>query len=84
MKTGVLKTKDPVEIVADQQLKLVTDAQIEGDATKMGVSYKQLNKMVKVGSNISIGDGTLSAEVCEIGDDYITVTCKNSCKLAGK
>jgi len=40
MKTGVLKTKDPVEIVADQKLKLVTDAQIEGDATKMGVSYK--------------------------------------------
>ena len=39
IKTGSNKTKDPIEIVADQKLKLMTDYNIEGDATKIGVSY---------------------------------------------
>ena len=33
---------------------------------------------------MSIGEGTLQAEVCEIADDCVTVTCKNSCKLGDK
>jgi len=65
-------------------LKLVTDYQIEGDATKIACSYKALPKTVSVGSTIYIADGSLTCEVVEIGDDFITVLCKNACKLGEK
>jgi pyruvate kinase len=81
IRTGYCKGKDPIEIVADQTLKLVTDDKIEGDSTRIGVSFKKLPQSVKVGSTINIGDGLLTAEVCEIGEDFINVTCKNACKL---
>lgn len=84
IRTGYLKTRDPVEIIANQKLKIVTDYQIEGDATKIACSYKALPKTVSVGSEIFIADGSLTCEVCEIGDDFVTVICKNSCKLGEK
>ena len=37
-----------------------------------------------MGQLLNIGDGILSAEVCEIADDCVTVTCKNACKLTEK
>lgn len=68
IRTGYLKTRDPIEILANQKLKIVTDYQIEGDATKIACSYKSLPKTVSVGSTIFIADGSLTCEVCEIGD----------------
>ena len=49
IRTGYNKSKDPLDIVADQKLKLCTDQAIEGDSTKLGISFKQLPKFVKVG-----------------------------------
>lgn len=68
IRTGYLKTRDPIEILANQKLKIVTDYQIEGDATKIACSYKDLPKSVSVGSTIYIADGNLTCEVVEIGD----------------
>ena len=73
IRTGYLKTKDPIEILANQKLKIVTDYQIEGDATKIACSYKALPKTVSVGSTIYIADGSLTCEVCEIGDVSIII-----------
>jgi pyruvate kinase len=81
IKTGFNKSKDPIEITADMKLKLVCDDKLEGDSTRIGISYKTFPKLVKVGSTINIGEGLLLAEVCEIGDDFVLVTCKNACKL---
>ena len=74
IRTGYLKTKDPIEILANQKLKIVTDYQIEGDATKIACSYKALPKTVSVGSTIYIADGSLTCEVCEIGDVSIIIS----------
>jgi pyruvate kinase len=68
IRTGYLKTRDPIEILANQKLKIVTDYQIEGDATKIACSYKALPKTVSVGSTIFIADGSLTCEVCELGE----------------
>ena len=32
IKTGYLKSKDPLDIAVDHKLKLVTDYQVEGDS----------------------------------------------------
>ena len=40
IKTGYMKTKDAVEIVADQTLKIVMDPKIDGDSSRIGVSFK--------------------------------------------
>ena len=68
IRTGYLKDRGPIEIVANQKLKIMTDYQMEGDATKITCSYKALPKTVSVGSTIFIADGTLTCEVCEIHD----------------
>ena len=54
-------------------MKIVTDYQIEGDATKIACSYKSLPKTVSVGSTIFIADGSLTCEVCEIGDVSLSI-----------
>ena len=42
IKTGYLKTKDPLEITEGHNLKIVCDSKIEGDSTRIGISFKQL------------------------------------------
>ena len=68
IRTGYLNTREPIEILANQKLKIVTDYQIEGDATKIACSYKALPKTVSVCSTIYIADGSLTCEVCELGE----------------
>ena len=73
IRTGYLKDRGPVEILANQKLKIVTDYQIEGDNTKIACSYKALPKTVSVGSTIFIADGSLTCEVCQIHDVSIQI-----------
>lgn len=68
IRTGYLKDRGPIEVAANQKLKIVTDYQIEGDNTKIACSYKDLPKTVSVGSTIFIADGSLTCEVAEIHD----------------
>lgn len=60
---------------------MVCDSKIEGDSSRIAVSYKNLPNVVKIGQTLTIGDNLLTAEINEIGQDFICVTCKNACKL---
>ena len=66
IRTGILKENKPVELVAGQELQIVTDYAIEGDNTRIACSYKSLPETVSIGSTIFIADGSLTCEVTEI------------------
>lgn len=75
--TGYLRDSKPASVVKGQNLKIVNDPAIEGDNTKVSVTYKQLPTTVKVGDAIYIDDGGLTCEVSETHDDHIIVSVKN-------
>ena len=81
IRTGMLRDSKPVELVAGQELTIVTDASIEGDNRKIACTYKQLPQTVSIGSTIFIADGSLTCEVIEILDGGVKVIVKNSAKL---
>ena len=66
IRTGILKENKPVELVAGQELQIVTDYAIEGDSTRIACSYKSLPETVSIGSTIYIADGSLTCEVTEV------------------
>ncbi len=68
IRTGMLRDNKPVDLVAGQELIIVTDYSIEGDNKKIACSYKSLPTSVNIGSIVYIADGSLTCEVCEIFD----------------
>jgi pyruvate kinase len=68
IRTGMLRDNKPVDLVAGQELTIVTDYSIEGDHKKISCSYKSLPNSVSVGSIIYIADGSITCEVTEIFD----------------
>ena len=49
-----------------QDLEICTDANLEGDNTKISCTYKALPSSVNIGSTIYIADGSVTCEVTEI------------------
>jgi pyruvate kinase len=86
IRTGLLRDNKPVDLVAGQELLIVTDYSIEGDNKRIACSYKSLPQSVSVGGTIFIADGSLTCEVAEIFeviikfyyDTYIRVVSKSS------
>ena len=68
IRTGTLRDNKPIELVAGQELLIVTDYSIEGDNKRISCSYKGLTQSVQVGSIIYIADGSLTCEVVEVVD----------------
>ena len=68
IRTGMLRDNKPIELVAGQELQIVTDYSIEGDNKKISCSYKSLPTLVSPGSIIYIADGSLTCEVTEVFD----------------
>lgn len=52
--TGLLKEGKPIELVAGQNISILTDFAMEGDISKIATSYKDLCETVGVGSEICI------------------------------
>ena len=71
IRTGMLRDNKPVDLVAGQELQIVTDYSIEGDNKKIACSYKGLPTSVSPGSIIYIADGSLTCEVTEVLDVYL-------------
>lgn len=65
-----------VRLEAGQKFTLVCD-DIEGDATKAGVTYKELSRDVKKGSAILIDDGLIRLEVDEVKGKEVRCTVQN-------
>jgi pyruvate kinase len=76
--TGYLRDSKPADLIAGQYLKIVNDPAIEGDNTKISVTYKQLPTTVKIGDAVYIDNGGLTCEVTETHDDHIVVSIKNN------
>ena len=66
--TGYMRDGKAAAIVSGQNLKIVNDMAIEGDATKIACTYKNLPQTVSVGATIYIGGGGLTCEVTETHD----------------
>lgn len=84
IRTGLLRDNKPVDLVAGQELLIVTDYSIEGDNKRIACSYKSLPQTVSVGGTIFIADGSLTCEVAEILEGGVKVIVKNNCKLGEK
>lgn len=65
IRTGVLQAES-VELIAGERVALTTE-EIVGDARRFSISYGNLPKEVKAGSNILIDDGLIMLEVIEAG-----------------
>jgi len=83
IRTGLLKDKT-VELIAGQELEIVTDPNIEGDNTRISCTYRALPTTVSVGSTIYIADGSLTCEVTEILENSVKVKCMNGAKIGEK
>jgi len=70
-----------IDVVAGQDLKLVTDYSFKGDSTCFAITYQQLPTSVKPGNTILMADGSLSLTVKECGPDWVMTTVMNKCKL---
>ena len=68
IRTGMLRDNKPIDLIAGQELLIVTDYSIEGDSKKISCSYKGLPTSVSPGSIIFIADGSITCEVSEIFD----------------
>ncbi len=74
IRTGLLRDNKPVDLVAGQELLIVTDYSIEGDNKRIACSYKSLPQTVSVGGTIYIADGSLTCEVAEILEVIIYIS----------
>ena len=82
IRTGMQKNA-PAELKEGDTFTLVNE-EIEGDNTKVSVSYKELYKDVQKGTKILLDDGLIGLEVQEIKDKDIVCKIINSGKLGNR
>lgn len=78
IRTGLMKDDGEVRLIKGSEVILSTDSRYReiGSAQCLFVDYKNLPKVMEVGSTIYIDDGLISLEVCEIASDLVSVKCK--------
>ena len=77
IRTGSLRDSEPLELKEGQELDVLTDFSLEGDARRITISYQALPETVKVGDKIVIDDGQLILEVKECLEDLVKVNVMN-------
>jgi len=81
IRTGFLENGESVQLVAGEQLTLVTDYSFKGSKDKIAVSYEKLPQSVKPGGIILCADGNLSLEVVSVGEAEVVTKVMNPYKL---
>jgi len=87
IRTGFFKEElagGKIELVAGQELKLVTDYTFKGDSTTLAMSYPTLPTAVKPDQIILCADGSLSLKVKSCGDDYVITEVLNDIAIGEK
>ena len=84
IRTGLLVDHKPVSLKEGQDLEIVTDYTVLGDATRIACSYATLPTSVVVGASILIADGTLMCTVKELRPASVLVRVCNSVTLGEK
>lgn len=82
IRTGVLK-QEPIDLVEGETL-IITTEQIEGDATKVSVTYEGLVKDVHIGSKILIDDGLIELAVEKMEGKQIFTRILNGGQLKSR
>ena len=82
IRTGKLK-ENRVELKINDIITL-TPEEIEGDKTRVSISYKNLYKDIKIGSQILIDDGKIELEVINIEGTDIVCKVNNGGRLGSK
>lgn len=77
IRTGILRDAEPVDIKEGQEFDVLTDFSLEGDATRLTISYQALPETVKVGDKIVIDEGHLILEVKECFEDSVKAVAMN-------
>jgi len=65
IRTGILRDAEPIDIKEGQEFDILTDYSLEGDASRLTISYQALPDTVKVGDKIVVDEGNLILEVKE-------------------
>merc|ERR550539_1205766 len=81
IRTGFFKEGGKINLVAGEELKLVTDYSFKGDKTCFALSYDKLCQSVKEGNIILCADGSLSLKVDSVGTDHVITEVMNSVKM---
>lgn len=77
IRTGILRDAEPVNIKEGQEFDILTDFSLEGDSSRLTISYQALPDTVKVGDKIVIDEGHLILEVKECLDDSVKAVAMN-------
>jgi len=84
IRTGLLVDHKAVSLKEGQDLEIVTDYAVLGDASRIACSYPALPTSVKVGASILIADGTLMCTVKELRAASVLVRVCNNVTLGEK
>jgi pyruvate kinase len=82
IRTGYFPEK--VELVEGSNFTIVCGEDVDGDATKCNLSYRELYKDVKPGNMILMADGLIGLEVQEVKGTDIHCIVKNSGMISTK
>lgn len=82
IRTGYFPEK--VELVEGTKFTIVCGEDVEGDATKCNLSYRDLYKDVKPGNTILMADGLIGLEVQEIKETNVHCIVRNSGMISTK
>ena len=82
IRTGYFPEK--VELVKGTNFTIVCGEDVDGDATKCNLSYRELYKDVKPGNMILMADGLIGLEVQEVKGTDIHCIVKNSGMISTK
>lgn len=78
IRTGKLENGQKVLLTAGQEFTFINDDTVVGNAKQVGVTYKNLPKVVKPGDQILVSDGLLSFTVQETTDTEVFCRVDNS------
>lgn len=82
IRSGLLKT-GAIELVAGQKFTLTTE-EIEGDAERVSVSYKNLHNEIRPGARVLMSDGLIELKVEKVEGTEIHTTVVNGGPLGNR
>ncbi len=84
IRTGVLETGDEKVVINEGQTFTFVHDDIIGNNEKTTITYKDLYKEVKVGTEMLVDDGAIKFRVTEIKDKDIVCVALNTAKLGSR